>query len=112
MAWHRQAPNGSNNESTSILGTIRPEAGKTSRDFGVTTVHFNRHFLEIQQPDLRSPAVFDASNLSFLREDHFHDSMQRIPPRLNPDLGIDVKRAPAVGVFQRKSALTSSKAFC
>jgi hypothetical protein len=42
--------------------------------------------------------VFDASNLSFLREDHFDNPMLCVSLRLNPDLGIDLKRAPAVGV--------------
>jgi hypothetical protein len=42
--------------------------------------------------------VFDASNLSFLREDHFDNPMQCVSLRLNPGLGIDLKRAPAVGV--------------
>ena len=41
--------------------------------------------------------VFDASNLSFLREDHFDNPMQCGSLRLNPGLGIDLKRAPAVG---------------
>jgi hypothetical protein len=40
--------------------------------------------------------VFDATNLSFLREDHFDNPMQYVPLRLNPGLGIDLKRAPAV----------------
>jgi hypothetical protein len=41
--------------------------------------------------------VFDATNLSFLREDHFDNPMQCVSLRLNPGLGIDLKRAPAVG---------------
>jgi hypothetical protein len=42
--------------------------------------------------------VFDASNLSFLREDHSDNPVQCVSLRLNPSLGIDLKRAPAVGV--------------
>src|ERR1700722_8797275 len=97
MAWHRQAPNGSNNESSPILGCYparitKPD--KTSRDLGERN-------LILTDTSLRSNSsawVFDASNLSFLREDHFDNPMQCVSLRLNSGLGVDLKRAPAVGV--------------